>query len=180
MRGLLPGLASPHPLGGTLPSLYQQDLFAQNLCAGLDEVLAPVIATLDSLPAYLDPATAPDDMLGWLAGWMGIALDGHQSAERQRELVHIGVELLQWRGTVRGVRSAVRALFDTAPQIVESGGSVFSVDAGSGLPGSERADLLVRLQVPDPETFDVRRLEALVGMIKPAHVPHRVEVVGAA
>ncbi len=119
-------------------------------------------------------------MLGWLAGWMGIVLDGHQSAERQRELVQVGVELLQWRGTARGVRSAVRALFDSPPEIVESGGSVWSVNAGSTLPGSERTDLLVRLRVDDPETFDVRRLEALVAIIKPAHIPHRVEVFGAA
>ena len=107
MRGLVPGLASPYPLGEILPSLYRDDYFAQNLCGGLDEVLAPIIATLDSLPAYLDPATAPDDMLGWLAGWMGIVLDGHQTAERQRELVQEGVDILQWRGTVRGVRAAV-------------------------------------------------------------------------
>ncbi|HZM66011.1 MAG TPA: phage tail protein [Nakamurella sp.] len=179
MRGLVPGLASPYPLGEILPSLYREDYFAQNLCAGLDEVLAPVIATLDSLPAYLDPATSPDDMLGWLAGWMGIVLDGHQSAERQRELVQVGVELLQWRGTARGVRAAVGALFDAPPEIVESGGASWSADAGSSLPGSAQTELLVRLQVSDPETFDVRRLEALVAMIKPAHVPHRVEVFGA-
>lgn len=179
MRGLLPGLASPHPLGDILPSLYRDDVFAQNLCGGLDEVLAPIVATLDSLPAYLDPATAPDDMLGWLAGWMGIVLDGHQSAERQRELVQVGVELLQWRGTARGVRAAVRALFETDPDIVESGGAAFSVDAGSELPGTAQTELLVRLGVEDPEGFDDRRLDALVAMIKPAHVPHRVEVVAA-
>jgi phage tail-like protein len=175
----VPGLASPHPLGQTLPSLYRDDHFAQNLCAGLDEVLAPIIATLDSLPAYLDPGTAPDDMLGWLAGWMGIVLDGHQSAERQRELVQVGVELLQWRGTARGVRAAVGALFDTVPEIVESGGASWSAEPNSALPGSPQTELLVRLGVSDPEGFDVRRLEALVAMIKPAHVPHRVEVFGA-
>ena len=141
-------------------------------------MLAPVIATLDSLPAYLDPSTAPDDMLGWLAGWMGIVLDGHQSAERQRELVRAGVELLQWRGTARGVRAAVGALLDTEPEIVESGGAAWSETAGAELPGSERAELLVRIAVDDPEAFDVRRLEALIAMIKPAHVPHRVEVRG--
>ena len=112
MRGLVPGLASPVPARRDLPSLYRDDYFAQNLCAGLDEVLAPIIATLDSLPAYLDPATAPDDMLAWLAGWMGIVLDGHQTAERQRELVQEGVDILHWRGTARGVRAAVGALFD--------------------------------------------------------------------
>jgi phage tail-like protein len=179
MRGLVPGLASPYPLGETLPSLYRDDAFAQNLCAGLDEVLAPIIATLDSLPAYLDPGTVPDDMLGWLAGWMGVSLDGHQSAERQRELVRVGVELLQWRGTARGVRSAVVALFDATPEIVESGGAVWSAEPGAALPGADEPELLVRLGVSNPEGFDVRRLEALVAMIKPAHLPHRVEVFGA-
>jgi len=70
-------------------------------------------------------------------------------------------------------------LFDAPPEIVESGGASWSADAGSPLPGSAQTELLVRLQVSDPETFDVRRLEALVAMIKPAHVPHRVEVFGA-
>jgi phage tail-like protein len=179
MRGMVPGLATPYPLGDMLPALYREDYFTQNLCGGLDVVLAPIIATLDSLPAYLDPATAPDDMLGWLAGWMGIVLDGHQSAERQRELVQAGVELLQWRGTVRGVRAAVGALFDGRPEIIESGGVAHSVEPGAALPGTTRPELLVRLGVHDPESFDIRRLEALVDMAKPAHIPHRVEVFAA-
>ena len=179
MRGLVPGLASPYPIGATLPSVFLGDSFTQRWCSALDEVLAPIITTLDSLPAYLDPATAPEDLLPWLAGWMGIALDGHQSAERQRELVQIGVELLQWRGTVRGVRAAVRALFDIEPELLESGGTAHSVQPGSSLPGTDRPELLVRLRVPNSAEFDVRRLDALVEMAKPAHVPHRVEVTGA-
>ncbi len=178
MRGLVPGLASPYPIGEILPSVYRADSFTQRWCSAFDEVLAPIIATLDSLPAYLDPATAPEDLLPWLAGWMGIALDGHQSAERQRELVQIGVELLQWRGTMRGVRAAVRALFEIDPELVESGGTAQSTQPGSPLPGADRPELLVRLRVPNAEEFDVRRLDALVEMAKPAHVPHRVEVTG--
>ena len=175
----MPGLATPYPLGEMLPALYREDYFAQNLCEGLDEVLAPIIATLDSLPAYLDPSTAPDDMLGWLAGWMGIVLDGHQTAERQRELVQVGVELLQWRGTARGLRAAVGALFDGPQEIVESGGARYSVEPGAALPGSAQPELLVRLGVADPAGFDIRRLDALVEMAKPAHLPHRVEVFAA-
>ena len=57
MRGLVPDLISPHPLGSTLPVVFREDDFTQRFCAGLDDVLAPVIATLDSLPAYFDPAT---------------------------------------------------------------------------------------------------------------------------
>ena len=94
------------------------------------------------------------------------------------DLVRAGVELLQWRGTARGVRAAVGALLDTEPEIVESGGAAWSETSGAALPGSERAELLVRIAVDDPEAFDVRRLEALIALIKPAHVPHRVEVRG--
>lgn len=174
----MPGLATPYPLIDILPSLLREDAFAQSICAGLDEVLAPVISTLDSLPAYLDPATVPDDMLGWLAGWMGIALDDHQTAEHQRKWVKLGVELLQRRGTAGGIEAAVTALFGVAPEIVESGGASWSVEAGSELPGAAEPQLLVRLQVDNPATFDLRRLDALISMIKPVHVPHRVEVFG--
>lgn len=175
-RGLVPGLASPYPIGETLPGVFRGDSFTQRWCAALDDVLAPIVATLDSFPAYLDPATAPEDLLPWLAGWMGIALDGHQSAERQRELVQIGVELLQWRGTARGIRAAVLALFDVDPELVESGGTTSSPQPGTALPGRDRPGLLVRLRVPRPDEFDVRRLDALVDMAKPAHLPHRVEI----
>ena len=54
------------PLGAILPSMNREDPFAQQLCAGLDEVLAPVVMSLDAFPAYLDLATAPADMLRWL------------------------------------------------------------------------------------------------------------------
>lgn len=175
-RGLVPGLASPYPICETLPGVFRGDSFTQRWCAALDDVLAPIVATLDSFPAYLDPATAPEDLLPWLAGWMGIALDGHQSAERQRELVQIGVELLQWRGTARGIRAAVLALFDVDPELVESGGTTSSPQPGTALPGSDHPGLLVRLRVPRPDEFDVRRLDALVDMAKPAHLPHRVEI----
>ena len=118
-------------------------------------------------------------MLGWLAGWMGIVLDGHQTAERQRELVQDGVEMLHWRGTARGVRAAVGALFDGPQEIIESGGAVDLHRARIAVARLRAAELVVRLGVSDPEGFDVRRLDALVAMAKPAHVPHRVEVFQA-
>jgi phage tail-like protein len=179
MRGTVPGLVSPHPLGQSLPAVYRDDAFAQNLCAALDEVLAPVIVTLDSLPAYFDPATAPDDMLTWLATWMGIVIDRHQSASRQRQLVQTGVEVLKWRGTVRGVRGAVRGLFGAAPEISEPGDTAWSSEPGSPMPAERQTELVVRLGVADPNGFDIRRLDALVMIVKPAHIQHRVEVFAA-
>ena len=83
MRGMVAGLASPHPLGAALPALYQEDAFAQRLTASLDEVLSPIFASLDGLASYLDPALAPDDFLDWLAGWVGVSLDETWPIERR-------------------------------------------------------------------------------------------------
>jgi len=87
MRGTVAGLRSPHPLGPSLPSLYQDDDFAQRFLSGLDEVLAPVFSTIDNFDAYLDPNLTPDDFLAWLAGWVGIALDDGWDEPRRRAIV---------------------------------------------------------------------------------------------
>jgi phage tail-like protein len=87
MRAAVPGLGHPHPLGLSLPALFQEDDFAQRLCAALDEVTAPVISTLDCIDAYFDPFLAPDDFLAWLSGWVAVALDEAWTEERRRLLV---------------------------------------------------------------------------------------------
>ncbi len=176
MRGGLSGLHSPFPLGSSLPGIYQDDGFVQELCAGLDEVFAPLVATLDCLPAYLDPETTPLDVLEWLAGWVGVVLDD-VAPERRRVVVRRAAELHRWRGTARGVRAAVAAWCGVEPELLESGGSGWSAEAGAPLPGEPAPSLLVRVRVPDPAAVDVRRLEALVAATKPVHVPHRVEVL---
>ena len=177
MRDRPPGLLSPCPLGDTLPAVFLSDFFAQQLCEAFDEVLAPVFATLDCLPAYLDPGTTPEDMLDWLAGWIGLTIDGHVDTARKRDLIAAGAALLPWRGTVHGVLEAVRAVFDCQTQFIESGGVSWSTIPDSKPDGEAVPALLVRLITDDPSAIDRHRLDAVVDMIKPAHIPHRVEVV---
>ena len=92
MRGYVPGLETPHPLGPSLPALYQDDDFVQRLLGGLDAVLAPVFSTIDNFDSYLDPRLTPDDFLAWLAGWVGIALDDSWDEDRRRAIVARAVE----------------------------------------------------------------------------------------
>ncbi len=61
MRGLVLKLETPHPLGSSLPGIYQQDTFAQRLTSAFDDALAPIFSTLDNFDAYLDPLLAPED-----------------------------------------------------------------------------------------------------------------------
>jgi phage tail-like protein len=178
MRGTVEGLISPHPLGDTLPGLYRDDRFTQDLCAGLDETLAPVLLALDNIPAYLDLATTPADMLPWLARWVGMAVDPGQQPERQRELLRTASELHGWHGTARGIQLAVEVLFGMPTEVIESGAAAWSMDPTARLPGEPVPAVVVQVSPTASQEVDLERLNAVVVAVKPAHVVHRVQVVG--
>lgn len=177
MRALVPGLASAHPLGPTLPAIYQDDDFAQRFLDALDAVVAPIYSTLDNFDAYLDPWLTPDDFLSWLAGWVGIAFDERWDEGRRRAIVARAVELYRMRGTAVGLAGQVEIQTGGSVEIAENGATAWSVDAGGALPGSPEPLVVVRVTVADPKAVDPARLDALVAAAKPAHVLHRIELV---
>ena len=176
-RAAVPALISPHPLGGSLPALYQEDEFAQSLTSGLDAVLAPIFSSLDNLEAYLDPRLAPEDFLDWLGGWVGLAVDETWPLDRRRAFISRAHELYRMRGTAKGLAAHVELFSGGQVEIEEPGGTSWSVTTGSAAPGSTGFDVVVRVRVEDPATVDQPRLNALVAAAKPAHLTHRVEVV---
>jgi len=175
MRGTTPGLPSPYPMGTLMPAVYQEDPFAMRWLEGLDDILAPVIATLDCLDAYVDPHLAPEDFLWWLAGWVGITLDENWPAERARAAVAQAVELYRIRGTVTGLRAYLETLTGGQVTIADSGGVAWSQTPGADLPGEDTPRLAVRVTTADT-TLTHDALEALVVAAKPAHVIHRLEI----
>jgi phage tail-like protein len=177
MRGEVPTLVSPHPLARTLPGLYQGESFVERFCDALDTVLAPVVCTLDNLPAYLDVATAPEDLLPWLAAWTGMALDPGQSRERQRLLLRQAVVLQGVQGTRRGIELAVEAVFGLRAAVQETGSVKWSMEADTALPGEPLQAFVVQVFAPEDHVVDEVRLNHVVAALKPAHVVHRVEVV---
>jgi phage tail-like protein len=177
MRGTVEGLASPHPLAEHLPAVYQEDWFAQRLLSAFDPVLAPVFSVLDNFHAYLDPALAPEDFLAWLAGWVGLTLDETWPVERCRALVFQAAALYGRRGTVSGLRDHLEILSGGSVELTDSGGVAWSRTPGASLPGAPQTSLVVRITVDDPAGLDADRVEGLVRAAKPAHLPHRIEVV---
>jgi len=173
-------LVSPHPLGGYLPALYQEDEFAQRWMSGLDGVLAPIFSSIDNFDAYLDPNLAPADFLDWLATWMGLVADETWPVERRRAFVSSASELYRMRGTARGLAAHVQIFSGGEVEIVEHGASAWSATNGAPLPGSSGFDIVVRVEVADPSTVDVAKLDALVAAAKPAHLTHKIEVVSSA
>ncbi len=177
MRGLVAGLETPHPIGAMLPALYHGDGFVQRFTSGLDDVVAPAISVLDNLQSYLDPVLAPEDFLPWLAGWVGLALDENWPLARRRQLVARAGDLYRSWGTARGLSEMIELLTGSAPEIEESGGTVWSPTPGAAPPGSAVAQLVVRVRETSDRPVDRRRLESIVRDAKPAAVSHRMEVV---
>ncbi len=180
MRGHVADLPSPHPLGRQLPAVYQEeDAFTMRLTEALDEVIAPIISTLDNLPAYFDPRLTPDDFLGWLAGWVAFELDETWDATRRREAVSRAVDLLRRRGTALGLADEVRLVTGAEVEVVENGGTAWSLDPMSPMVGTPEPALFVRITAADPSSIDTDRVDRIVAAAKPAHVPHRIELIGA-
>ena len=176
MRGTIEGLRSPHPLALGLPAIYQEeDPFTVRLTEAFDAVLAPIFSTLDNLPAYFDPALTPPDFLGWLASWVALDLDETWDLARRRQAVASGVDLLRRRGTAVGLADELRLATGAEVEVLENGGTAWSLDPGSPMVGSPEPALLVR--IIGAGDVDLDRVESIVRGAKPAHVPHKVEVV---
>lgn len=178
MRGSVTGLPTATPIGEMLPAVFQEDEFTQRFTAGLDDVIAPVLATLDSLPAYFDPWITPEDFLEWLATWVGVSVDENWPLDRTRAVVANAVELFRLRGTIAGLKAHVAIFSGGSVEIADSGGVAWSPTPGGDLPGEPSPRLAVRITVDDPDSVNLKALDALVALAKPAHVVHQVEVRG--
>ncbi len=175
----MPDQPSPHSVADQLPGVYQGEQVVENFCGALDEVVSPVVLTLDSLPAYLDPQTTPSDMLAWLGGWLGISVTAAAPVGEQRALIREGAEMLRWRGTAKGLRAAIRLEIGLDAEIVETGATEWSATAGMPFPGEEGNSVIVRITAAEPETVDVGLVEDIVAANVPAHVGHRIEIVAS-
>ncbi|WP_120285326.1 phage tail protein [Rhodococcus rhodochrous] len=176
MRGALDEQVSSVPIAATLPAVYAEDVLTHDLCAGLDGLVGPVVITLDSLSAYLDPHLTPADMLDWLARWVGLVFTGAETEDRKRALVATGADIMRWRGTVRGIREAVRAVFDIDPEVQDSGAAIASADPESPAPGDNTFHVDVAIRTSGA-SVDIRRLDAVVAAVKPAHIRHTIRIL---
>lgn len=178
MRGAVPGLGTPYPIGTLMPAVYQDDPATMRWTAGFDDVLAPVISTLDCVGAYVDPLVAPEDFLLWLADWFGTTLDENWPLRRRRSAVARSVALFRRTGTVAGLRALVELVTECQVEVTDSGGVAWSQTPNTALPGRDEVAVEVRVLTPPDVQLDVRALDELVAAAKPAHVAHHVEVSG--
>lgn len=179
MRGMVPGLRSSAPFGPRLPAVLQEDELMSRFLLGFDESLAPMLATLDMLDSYLDPDLTPEDFLPWLAQWVGVDLPDSGETLRNRQTIRDAVPMHRARGTKKGLLAAVKVALPLTAEVSidDSGGSAASTSPGTPFPGREPAGVLIRIKNVAGAELNLALIEATVREAKPAHIPHRIEVL---
>jgi phage tail-like protein len=173
-----PSVASSRAyLRNGLPALYQDGDFGMRFVGALEELLDPIVAILDALPAHFDPNFAPPDILSLLAAWLGVDLDETQNIKHQREMVRRSAELARKRGTVKGLELALKLHFPEVPMRVEDSGGVF----WRGRPakgGNSAASFVVYCDVPVEENVQAS-IARCIEQYKPVHSTYRLRVKAA-
>jgi phage tail-like protein len=160
-----------------LPSLYQDGDFGMRFVGALEELLDPIVAILDALPAHFDPSHAPSDVLELLAAWLGVDLDETQELRHQREMVRRSAELGRRRGTKGGLELALALHFPGVPLRVEDNGGVFH--AGHPAPDEQPAQsFVVYCDKPVEETLQAA-IARCIEQYKPVHATYRLRVKAA-
>jgi phage tail-like protein len=159
-----------------LPSLYQDGDFGMRFVGALEELLDPIVAVLDGLPAHFDPNHAPRDILELLSAWLGVDLDETQDIRHQREMVRRAAELGRRRGTVKGLELALALHFPELPLRVEDNGGVFY--AGRPAPETPSASFVVYCDKPVEENQQAA-IARCIEQYKPVHSTYRLRVKAA-
>jgi phage tail-like protein len=179
-RGTAPDLPVTRPIIRELPSIYQDGMFLERFTAGLDAVLAPAVASIDCLHAYIDPTVAPGDFVAWMGGWVGARFEEDWTLERRREFVADAVRIFAMRGTVRGLTEELE-LYSGGRVAISDPGAVWTSPTPTGDDAraerrSEDRTVRVVVDVPDSTTVNWAALRVMVRDAVPAHLPVEIEL----
>lgn len=169
-----------------LPAIYREVDFIGRFLKIFEQSFEPTVDAFQSLWAYLDPLTAPEALLPFLAHWVGWPGQVPWSAAQQRRLIQRALELYRWRGTRRGLRLYLH-LYTGLPaddrhiQITESFTRGFELGSGNLgettiVGGGRPFHFSVRLQSPDPEALDEPLVRRIIDQEKPAFCTYDLQI----
>lgn len=151
-----------------LPVGMAEDDFLYRFVSIFQNVADTVVHQIDTLPHMFDPTVAPEPMVQTMALWLGVDwLDSSIDDRLQREIVMQYAELIQWRGTKRGLCQLLELLSGASATVRDSGG-VFAEGESPAAPAHVRLDVesagwnsvtdlirIIRDELPATVTFDL-------------------------
>lgn len=175
-RGAVPGLRSPFPLEGQIPAMLAEDPFVCRMLGALDEVIAPAISSLDCFPAYLDPRTAPVDMLRYLASWLLATVDDAWNEESLRRDVSQAHARAKWAGTARALHERLVPHEVKSLSIEDPGSTKHSVTPTNPKDWKKAPEPIITLRVIPYAAGkeELQRIQRIARGLVPAHVVVKV------
>ncbi|WP_310496236.1 phage tail protein, partial [Sandarakinorhabdus sp.] len=85
--------------------------FLTRYLSNMQGITSRIEAAIIAAEHLLDTRTAPQEALPWLAGWFDVALDPAWGEARSRAFIAHAVTFFGWRGTMKGVESALALAF---------------------------------------------------------------------
>ncbi|MEA5540732.1 phage tail protein [Limnoraphis robusta Tam1] len=176
-----------------LPVIYSETDFLSRFFKILEETYDPAIQTTDNLWAYLDPLTAPEALLPFLAQWVGWKMDSRWPLDIQRRLIRNAIVLYRWHGTRKGLRFYLH-LFTGLPldedlpeaekhiSIWEDFNRGFvlgstHINQDSMLGGGRAYHFIVRLRVDFPNQIDEPLVREIIEQYKPAFSTYELNII---
>ncbi|MDX2097709.1 MAG: phage tail protein [Leptolyngbyaceae cyanobacterium bins.59] len=167
-----------------LPALYQEVDFIGRLLKVFEQAFDPIVQSLNGMWANLDPLTAPEALLPFLAHWVGWNLDARWSPDQQRRLIRNAMDIYRWRGTRQGLRLFLHLYTDlpldedlpeTEKHICIQGASYKAFNLGFAYLGLDTAvgrgrpyHFLVHLRPEPDRSIDESLIRHIIEQEKPA------------
>lgn len=176
-----------------LPTIYREIDFMGRFIAIFEQAFDPAVQTIDVLWAYLDPLTAPEAMLPFLAHWVAWPIEHRWDSQQQRRLIRNAVTLYRWHGTRKGLRYYLHLytglpLDEDLPESekhisieeIFSQGFVLGktlIGQDSMLGGARPFHFIVRLRPDSLEQIDEQLVRDIIEREKPAFCTYDLELI---
>lgn len=99
-----------------LPAVYQEDPagseFLRRFLSIFETLFQDSEEKIFSTPRFLDPESAPDHFLPWLAQWLALPFDENLPSDKLRRLIQAAPELRRRRGTREGLQQLITIYTD--------------------------------------------------------------------